>query len=131
MSSTGTASGDLLAGHLIAALRERRPQLRFSGIGGTGVITADHVFQRDGSFSVVLTLWDDDGDTVTKTIPVVVNNLAPKITKASASDWWGEGSSQAQGPSQTQSCSRDWAGKPAAMFFKSIFARSELPTSAK
>ena len=28
------ASGDLLAAHLISALQERRPQLRFSGIGG-------------------------------------------------------------------------------------------------
>ena len=28
------ASGDLLAAHLIGALQERRPGLRFSGIGG-------------------------------------------------------------------------------------------------
>ena len=32
--SAAEASGDLLAAHLIAALRARRPGLRFSGIGG-------------------------------------------------------------------------------------------------
>ena len=32
--SAAEASGDLLAAHLIAALRARRPELRFSGIGG-------------------------------------------------------------------------------------------------
>ena len=36
----GEASGDLLAGHLIAAVKDRRPQVEFAGIGGPRMAAA-------------------------------------------------------------------------------------------
>jgi MYXO-CTERM domain-containing protein len=57
------------------------------GDGGTATgATASHTFADDGTFTVQMTVTDDDGGSATWNGSVIVNNVAPTITSVTAPD---------------------------------------------
>ena len=50
------------------------------GIASTGTFGGTHIYADDGTYTVTLTIHDDDGGSHTQTFQVIVNNVAPAIT---------------------------------------------------
>ncbi|MFO0789411.1 MAG: PKD domain-containing protein [Pirellulales bacterium] len=50
------------------------------GIASTGTFDGTHIYADDGTYTVTLTIHDDDGGSHTQTFQVIVNNVAPAIT---------------------------------------------------
>ena len=61
---------------------------------GQGLTSADHIYSDDGVYFVTLTVADEDGAVVSRTLPVLVANVAPTIT-LSGDPSTGEGASYA------------------------------------
>jgi len=55
----------------------------FSGIGSSADRNPDFVFMNDGTYTVTLTVTDDDGSTVTVTHNVTVENMPPEVDAGS------------------------------------------------
>ncbi|MFB0560869.1 MAG: NosD domain-containing protein [Candidatus Lokiarchaeia archaeon] len=45
----------------------------------TGTLTPTHTYVDNGIYTVILTVTDDDGETSTDTLKVIVNNVAPTV----------------------------------------------------
>jgi len=50
-----------------------------STAGADGTISGSHVYADEGTFTVTVTVMDDEGDSDTKTFQVTVNNVAPTL----------------------------------------------------
>ena len=51
-----------------------------SDLGGSGTLSASHIFADDGVYTVTVTLTDDDGGQAISTFLVTVANVAPTLT---------------------------------------------------
>jgi PKD repeat protein len=53
------------------------------GVDSTGTFDGSHVYADDGTYTVTVTIYDDDGGVDTRTFNVVVTNVAPSLTGTS------------------------------------------------
>ena len=56
----------------------------------TGTLTPQHVYVDNGTYTVILTVWDDEGDSGNDTLVVTVSNVAP-VVNAGADQGVNEG----------------------------------------
>ena len=73
----GETSGDLLGGHLIAALRSRRPGLSFSGIGGPRMV--EHGFESHYAMDRLAVLGYADALRNYRAISAIRTNLGKRF----------------------------------------------------
>ena len=59
-------------------------------VSSTGVFNLNHVFDDSGSYTITVTIVDDIGQTLTKTLGIVVNNVAPTANLSGSTIDYGD-----------------------------------------
>ena len=66
------------------------------GVLSTGSFNGQHIYGDDGTYTVTLTIHDDDGGSSTQTFQVIVNNVAPVLPPFQGTDITTQGTTHIQ-----------------------------------